>query len=90
MAFFYYSGSILFIISKFNFNYFLISIEKVCAFIMKHNNLFIAMFCMILTWRVVHMGLFPLNTLLFFAVLILVPCFLLIVDKTLLVLIKRK
>ena len=91
MAFFYYSGSILFLLFlNLILIIFLILIEKVCAIIMNPNNLFIAMFSMILIWRIVHIGLFPLNTLLFFVSLILVPLVFLIVDKLLLSLIKRK
>ena len=59
MAFFYYSGSILFLLFlNLTLIIFLILIEKGCAFIMRHNNLFIAMFSMILIWRVIHIGLF--------------------------------
>ena len=57
---------------------------------MRHNNLFIAMFSMILIWRTIHIGLFPLNTLLFFIILTLVPFVFLILDKILLGFIKRK
>ena len=91
MAFFYYSGSIPFLLFlNLILIIFLIFIEKGCAIIMNTNNLFIAMFCMILIWRIVHIGLFPLNTLVFFVSLILVPLVFLIIDKLLLSLIKRK
>ena len=91
MAFFYYSGSILFLLFlNLTLIIFLILIEKGCAFIMRHNNLFIAMFSMILIWRVIHIGLFPLNTLLFFIILTLIPFVLLILDKILLGLIKKE
>lgn len=91
MAFFYYSGSIFFLLFlNLILIIFLILIEKSCAFIMRHNNLFIAMFSMILIWRTIHIGLFPLNTLLFFIILTLVPFVFLILDKILLGFIKRK
>jgi hypothetical protein len=82
MAFFYYSGSLIILIFlNLLLVFFLIFVEKTYSILMSSNNFFLAMFSMILVWRIVHLGLFPLNSLLFFIVLILTPIIFLIIDK---------
>ena len=90
MAYFYYSGSlILLIFLNFLMVFILISVEKALSIIIGNKKFFLAMFSMIFVWRVVHFGLFPFNSILFFLILILTPIVFYFIDKLLLYVFKR-
>jgi hypothetical protein len=90
MAFFYYSGSIIILLSlNLLLVLFLILLEKIYSILIGYSEFFLAMFSMILVWRIVHLGLFPSNSLLFFLILILTPITFLIIDKLFFYLIEK-
>lgn len=90
MAFFYYSGSIIILLSlNLLLVLFLILLEKIYSILIGYSEFFLAMSSMILVWRIVHLGLFPSNSLLFFLILILTPITFLIIDKLFFYLIEK-
>jgi hypothetical protein len=82
MAFFYYSGSIFVLITL---NILLAALmifsEKICSYFVYQNKLFLSLFSLILVWRIIHLGLFPLNSLIFYLVLLSTPILFFLIDK---------
>ena len=89
MAFFYYSGSpiLLFILSIF-LVIFMIFCEKVCTYYI-NNKMFVSLFSMILVWRIIHLGLFPMNSFIYFLILLFVPIMIYFIDKYLFSYVKK-
>ena len=82
MALFYFSGSII-ILTIFNIIivFLLIFSEKICNYFMNNKKkLFLSIFSLILVWRVVHLGLYPINSLIFYLVLIFTPIIFCVID----------
>lgn len=74
MAFFYFSGSkalLLFLNASLVIT--IIFTERICHFIMNGNKFFLSLFSLILVWRIIHLGLYPINSLIFYLLLLSIP-----------------
>ena len=81
MAFFYYSGSpILLSVLSILLVIFMIFCEKVCTYYI-NSKMFVSLFSMILVWRIIHLGLFPINSFIYFLILLFLPIMIYFIDK---------
>ena len=81
MAFFYFSGSIVLLaILNFSLVFLMIFSEKFCNYFMSSYKLFTSLFSLILVWRIIHLGLYPINSLIFYLILLFTPIIILLID----------
>ena len=89
MAFFYYSGSpILLCVLSILLVIFMIFCEKVCTYYI-NSKMFVSLFSMILVWRIIHLGLFPINSFIYFLILLFLPIMIYFIDKYLFLYVKK-
>jgi len=82
MAFFNIPGSVkFFILANSFFIIFLLLLELGVSILLKNFYNFIAMFAFISTWRAIHLGLFPINSVLFYLSMISVILIIIFLNK---------
>ena len=82
MALFYFSGSIIiFTVLNVVLVFLLIFSEKICNYFVNCSKLFLSIFSLILVWRVIHLGLYPTNSLIFYFLLLFTPITFWVIDR---------